>query len=865
MRIWGLSALALACVAAHAAPTTFVEGDLRIQFLSPTLVRIEQKGPKGFEDRKTFTVVERDWSGSKATRSTSNGMVILRSGDLVVHVPSGATTLQGVAVFGVTGPQKGAVLTKAIFTGGPKPPANTFFPAPGRVNSYVVSDSPRLIPAPWGAVPAPAGNKLFPETSGWDTGNNADDVYVFYNPNYSKLRSEFLRLTGPTELPPYYIFGFIDSRWYKYTEQSALASIDEYRKRGIPLDGFVCDTDWRVNGSDGYKIATDLFPDMGRFIKEAHKRNVRLMFNDHPNPITDALSEEELKTRWDGLSSLLKLGMDVWWYDRNWHTHLKEPMPGIRPEVWGQALYRDITLANRPTERPLIMTNVQGIDNGMWNYAPHPASHRYPIQWTGDTQSTWAFLERCVENGVRSGVERLHAYVNDDLGGHAGTPSPELYTRFLQYGCLSPITRVHCTYNLLRHPWDFGADAEKTVSDYIKLRYRLLPTIYSAARRNFEDGTPILRRCDLEWPSFPQAADDTQYLLGDDVLVAPIIESMTPLAKPVPASLFMGGLKGEYFNNKDLSGEPKFVKTDANVDFDWGGRGPQGMPNDNFSVRWTGKLGPIPSTGDYNLQINVDDGARLWIDGQLVIDNWKPTDNGIFEKKIHFEQGSTHDVKIEYYEEGGQAKVKFGWTKVLGQEIRESKRSVWIPPGEWQNLWTGARVIGPKVVTAKATLQQMPMWVRCGGVVFTGPTLQYTGQKPLDRVTLNVVIPSKDGVFLRTLYQDDGHTNTYKSGQYAKTPVRLTRKDGRVTVEILPTQGPLKKLAPKTWGIRIYAPSSWPNVSTTANGKSLRSIKPEGKVQVIPFPVTGAEVSTTRRDPSKTVRLEFKSVRSTSK
>ena len=114
--------------------------------------------------------------------------------------------------------------------------------------------------------------------------------YVFLNTGegYQGLKKSFLKLTGPTPLPPLFLFGFIDSRWTPYTHEEALASIDEYRKRGIPLDTFVVDTDWRINGSHGYAVSQKHFPNMEQFIKDAHGRNVRLMFNDHPEPVSTA-------------------------------------------------------------------------------------------------------------------------------------------------------------------------------------------------------------------------------------------------------------------------------------------------------------------------------------------------------------------------------------------------------------------------------------------------------------------------------------------------------------------------------------------------------------------------------------------------
>jgi len=122
----------------------------------------------------------------------------------------------------------------------------------------------------------------------------------------------------------------------------------------------------------------------------------------------------------------------VWWYDRNWHTHLNEPAQGIRREVWGMRLYHDITERFRPERRPLIMSNVQGIDNGRRNYPPHPAAHRYPFWWTGDTSAEWESLQRGIANAVDCGVISLQPYLSEDLTGHYMRPKPELYARSLR-------------------------------------------------------------------------------------------------------------------------------------------------------------------------------------------------------------------------------------------------------------------------------------------------------------------------------------------------------------------------------------------------------------------------------------------------
>ena len=121
------------------------------------------------------------------------------------------------------------------------------------------------------------------------------------------------------------------------------------------------------------------------------------------------------------------------------------------------------------------------------------------------------------------------------------------------------------------------------------------------------------------------------------------------------------GLKGEYFNNMELSGEPALVRIDEQVHFDWGGQSPdQAINSEHFSIRWTGKLVP-PETGEYQIGVTTDDGVRLYIDNKLVIEYWQdrsPTSNII---SIELEAGRGYDIRMEYYENAGGAFASLGW------------------------------------------------------------------------------------------------------------------------------------------------------------------------------------------------------------
>ncbi len=116
------------------------------------------------------------------------------------------------------------------------------------------------------------------------------------------------------------------------------------------------------------------------------------------------------------------------------------------------------------------------------------------------------------------------------------------------------------------------------------------------------------------------------------------------------------GWRGEYYNNKTLSGTPVLVRVDKAIDFDWGGGSPEWgvVGADNFSVRWTGNITVTP--GRYRFVLSTDDGSRLWVNNRLVIDKWLDQQGGFQEVSIDLPSGTAY-VQMEYYENEGGAKA----------------------------------------------------------------------------------------------------------------------------------------------------------------------------------------------------------------
>lgn len=136
------------------------------------------------------------------------------------------------------------------------------------------------------------------------------------------------------------------------------------------------------------------------------------------------------------------------------------------------------------------------------------------------------------------------------------------------------------------------------------------------------------------------------------------------------------GLRGEYFRNKDLAGAPALVRVDAQILFNWdrgsptdnlmarGEAGPgEAVPNDNFSIRWSGQLLP-PVSGTYQVQVAANDGVRLYLDGKLILDHWNNEDRlSAHSADVELVAGRAYDLKLEYFDAERDAGVRLAWVR----------------------------------------------------------------------------------------------------------------------------------------------------------------------------------------------------------
>ena len=138
----------------------------------------------------------------------------------------------------------------------------------------------------------------------------------------------------------------------------------------------------------------------------------------------------------------------------------------------------------------------------------------------------------------------------------------------------------------------------------------------------------------------------------DDV---PIVEAPPAPAPTVAPPIAITGWKGEYFTNEDLSGTPALVRDDPEINFNWGTGSPAPeIPVDHFSVRWT--INRNAAAGVYVFTVWVDDGIRIWVDDQLIMDGWATGGARNYTTEVEIADGA-HAIRVEYFENVGGAMI----------------------------------------------------------------------------------------------------------------------------------------------------------------------------------------------------------------
>jgi hypothetical protein len=783
----------------------FPDGKVRFQAIGDGVVRAERAGPEGeFCDEPTFTVIERPQGGASlgradARRDTDRAILSVsreephaqalicadRSADSVQEfIASLELRIAGRSVWSTAEDTALASL----------PPEPDQLPRPSEAaDVWALHDIPRVVPPQWGALPPPEASRDDP-TSGWRIEEDAFDVYLFlYSADRAALRRDFIALTGRIPVPPLWTFGLWTSRYYPYTEESALDVIDRYRELDIPLDVFVLDTDWRVGASRGYEVDTELFPDMERFLTRCRERGVRTMFNDHPEPKgMGALDPELFEYRHANLTRYLNMGLTAWWFDRNWPEIIPGPVPGIESAVWGQKLFYDIITDHQPSKRPLLLSMP----------GSHPASHRYPICFAGDTESDWHALAESVRDTLSEGFQ-LRPYTVADIGGHSGFPSPEQYIRWIQWASVCPTFRLHCgPKNRYRYPWRFGDAALELTRAYVTMRYRLLPYLYSLAHRAGRTGVPLAASVEEIDPRCPEKARDSVFCLGDGLLFAPVTRSINGAAEHADLPYrFATPLRRRVWTERQLEGggfdtahlpetPPAETGHDAEIRINSFNSSEKNMAwGNSYFVVWDGRF-RAEEAGWYRFRLEGNGRKELRLDDAEHPQLRAQFDVGTKEAILELEPGE-HSIAVSFlHSGGGMPCIELAVGKVPEPETTsrpaEPTVPVWLPAGHWRDLWTGAVHNGQGVVYAAAGIGSLPGYARCGSILPLTRAADRTHTAFWESLSLEVFPHVGDGTSETTVVFDDGESTAYLAGGASQLTVSLERRGNVVRLTARP-------------------------------------------------------------------------------
>ena len=393
------------------------------------------------------------------------------------------------------------------------------------------------------------------------------DYYVLAGPTPSAVLARYNRLTCHAVTPPKWAFGaWISSGFFVDTQEHVLQRARTIRARGIPCDVLHLDTYWQPDGKwSELRWNHDTFPDPAAMMAEldAMGFKVCLWMNSYISVNSDRFTEAAEK------GYLLKRADGQIYVADSWHGSF--PEGGIvdftNPDAtaWFQDLLRPLAAIGVQVFKtdfaegvPMDSVAYNGMSGTelhniyallfndavsavtreahghtmVWGRSSYLGGQRHAAQWGGDTMCSYPALASSMNGGLAHGLSGV-PFWSHDTGGFAGRPSDDLFLRWAQFGALSPLLRFHGTTS--REPWRFPA-VEPGVVEALRLRYRLLPYIYSAALRSGETGEPIMRALMVDSPEDPAAwRAEHVYRLGTDLLVAPVITESATRSVYLPA------------------------------------------------------------------------------------------------------------------------------------------------------------------------------------------------------------------------------------------------------------------------------------------------------------------------------------------
>ena len=556
-----------------ANPKAIVTSDnVRFSILSPEVIRMEWDNDKVFEDRASFTIINRNTEVPEFKVKNKKGWLFITTEALELQYKkdSGQFSESNLKVtFNKDG--------------------NTVTWTPNQKNTENLLGTARTLDGydgdkTWDGKPIPLEDGILSK-AGWyvldDSSNflfdNSDwqwisktknvseqDWYFFgYGYDYKSALKNYTDIAGKIPLPPRYSFGYWWSRYWAYSDREFKELVADFRRYEIPIDVLIIDMDWHLThgglkniknpqkdpfgellGWTGYTWNKALFPEPEKFMEWTNTENLKTALNLHPASGIAALESQYedfaedygfdtsnkdwipyrmAEKKWANayfktiLEPYEDWGVDFWWLD--WQQYpTSKVVEGLSNTWWLNYTFFS-SMAERTGTRPILFHRWGGLGN-----------HRYQIGFSGDYKISWESLKyQPYFTHTASNVG--YGYWSHDIGGHGSgdyDDDAELYTRWLQFGIFSPILRTHSAKisTIERRFWMYPNQLPHMV-DLLNLRYALAPYTYTMAREAYDSGISLCRPMYYDYPKHENAYDfKYQYMYGDQLLFAPVYETV---------------------------------------------------------------------------------------------------------------------------------------------------------------------------------------------------------------------------------------------------------------------------------------------------------------------------------------------------
>lgn len=410
--------------------------------------------------------------------------------------------------------------------------------------------------------------------------------YVFAGPGMPEILEAYTWLTGRAAPPPLWALGYHQCRWFDYTQDAVEALGARHRELGVPCDALWLDIEYM----DGYRVFTwdeERFPDAPGMLRRLDEAGFKVITIIDPGvkyepgyAVYDEALERNVLCRteggdvyvgevWPGDTAFPDFATEegrAWWGELNaehvqsglagiWND-MNEPATGVVPP--GRMLFDRGRASHERFHNQYALLMAMGTVEGLRSAMPELRTfvlsragfagiQRYAANWMGDNQARWDHLWVSIPMANGFGVSG-QPFVGADVGGFQGDSNGELFVRWMQYGALTPFCRNHSMMGSVdQYAWAWGEAVLDLAREAIRLRYRLLPYLYAAFVRACETGAPVQRPLVFDFQDDVTVRDvDDQYLLGPDLLVAPVTEpGMTARHVYLPAGEWYDWHTGE--------------------------------------------------------------------------------------------------------------------------------------------------------------------------------------------------------------------------------------------------------------------------------------------------------------------------------